>query len=234
MTRLEVVFTMKGEISPPQHPLHLDALLAYARVKSRMDLDDPEALVGTDDLRRIERDLPLGLAEHDNDRVWMASALHYDGIVGRCSRFLVRKFDCEAFGRAVGSRFVRFGTLDLEKNPSGDRLINTGSGEYKNCQEFYPMATVRTIKAWCLGDQDSIEDLLAHITHLGPYRRNGAGEIASISVSPCSAELGDRWVRRIMPWQLPGYAKIYAACEAPYWAPENRREAWCPVDIGMI
>ena len=235
MTPLEITFEMAGgEVSPPQHPLHLDALLAYAMVRSRMDPSDPDAPTSVEDLERIGRNLPLELETRGCDSVWKASALHYEGVMGRDSRFLIRSVDVEDFARAIYRREVKFGKLDLDDNPDGDRKVNTKSGPYRSHQEFYPVAVVRQIKAWCYGDRDGIEDLLGLITHIGPYRRTGLGEVRGFRVEQCAEEVADRWVRRFMPWAMDGYARIYAACEAPYWEPKNRREAWCPPDLCMI
>ncbi len=240
MEALKVTFRVMGGVVSPPMPIHLDALLAYAETQARLDPDDPYAPKDVQAMRAIADDLPLERFERDGEWVWKASALVPVGVSSGGSRFFTQRMNKKDFAIRVGEGDVQLGRYQHDKSlPAGANMtpyqnkIDTLRGPFRNLLGFYPVFDPNALVAWCIGDRERIKDILrnGHITHIGARRRSGHGEIKDILIEPDS-QADELWMRRVRPWPLLDEdVAIQAAWQAPYWAAENRGEAFCPKSL---
>lgn len=228
MTPLCIEFELLHAMVVPAMPIHLDALLAYAATEDVLAAGAQEK----DKVRYLaDPVLEKVLKKHfqDGEWVYMASALVPEGYGESSLRLWTRKTDpydySDRLEEQVASR-MRF----PPSNPYAMR-VNTGSGLMKNHFNAYPLREVNKLVAWCIGDQEEIHDMLeAHIRFVGSWRRAGHGQVKSISVLEDQAAV-DKWKMRVLPWQEEGALPLSAAVRPPYWAAENKRQAFCPPEI---
>lgn len=232
---LKVTFELDTPMMVAAYPIHLDALLAFAVTKSAMSGMSMEG-VPDSSIRALASELPFARHEQNGEWVWKASALIPEVEGEQSVRMWTRKTNTSDFARRAAA-----GTLDIStrtKNALASGVmyagtIDTSRGLLKNQFEFYPVKEVFQLSAWCIGDIDLIETLLApesgFITHLGKRGRIGHGRIRSVEVEEC-LQANEKWKLRVLPWaESEAYAPIHAACRAPYWAIENRQPAFVPV-----
>lgn len=242
MEPLKITFRIGGGLAVPPYPIHLDALLAYGVTRVGMDPGDPDAPNDICTLRELALDLPLARYEHsDGEWVWKASALVSAGIGTHSTRFYTQRLNKKAFATHVGDGSVQFGRYrpDPSVRPGDDMQpyqykIDTARGAQRNLCATYPLMEVAEMSAWCVGDPEQLEDMLVHrgiITHVGARRRAGHGRIVSVMIEPCP-DAAELWKLRVRPWKmLDDDAPIQAAWRAPYWAAENRGQAFCPTRL---
>ena len=240
MTPLKVTFRVSGGFVPPPYPFHLDALLAYAQTYDSLDDIGQGGDVGQ--LRALAANMPIRRFEQGGDWCYMASALTVDHAVLNDSRFYTQKISEEDYAARVDARQILHGKrhhpgviLERYQFP-----LKTAGGIHRNMLGFYPVQrgakdgdAMLDLVAWCVAEQWWVEDRLSggRITHLGQRRRNGHGKIESISIVEDKAAM-DKWQMRVRPWKLgEDDVEILAACQPPYWAPENRRLAFCPKSL---
>jgi CRISPR type IV-associated protein Csf3 len=233
MEPLRLTWTLAAPLVASPHPLHLDGLLAYAQTEETLaglsiDDRDPRAL------REVATaPLPLGREERDGLWCWQASVLRpRDGVLGQSMRYWTRKTDSEDFARRVGN-----GQIDLRVSvplTPYERVIDVQRDELKQLYKFFPIRDVPAVEAWCIGDKDRIEELLAvesgYVTHLGGKARMGFGKVRSFAIER-DPEASSRWQRRATPWPQAGAAIAELAVRPPYWAPESRQLAWIAPEL---
>lgn len=239
MEPLKITFRIQGGLVSPPYPIHLDALLAYAVTMARLDPDDPPADIAA--LREIANDLPLERYEQDGEWVWKASALMPLGTIRNTSRFFTQRLDKKAYAVHVGEGRIQLGRYqpDPALPPGADMApyqnkIDTLRGAHRNLLGFYPVLDVTEVEAWCVGDRDGIEDYLVGrglVTHIGARRRSGHGQVSAVCIQS-APDAEEMWKLRVRPWQmLENDAQIQAAWRAPYWATENKGQAFCPISL---
>lgn len=206
MNALKVTFTIDGCMFAPSFPIHLDGLLAWARVQEAIEQDP-----NLNDFS-VQHDLPLEKIEKDGLWCWKASTLKLN----------VTAMHGYAFTRRVNlEQLVEVRDMGvLRKIPN---KIPTSKGKFKADQTFAADRHVSTVEAWCVGDKTAIERLLARITHIGARRKVGKGEVRSVTVE-LADEANQLWQNRIMPWALgEDWEPLIARYVAPYWDKLNKQ-----------
>lgn len=243
---LKVTFHLDTPLVEAAYPMHLDALIAYAKTQSELSMIEPGEAPEGARIRSLAENLPLAKIERDGEWVWQASMLLPEGFGEKATRMWTRKTDESDYAARIFGGKLQVSTrtrnaLGLVSDASGQRppakpyagKIDTARGLMKNLFEFYTVQCVERLVGWCVGDIDEIEALLApeagHITHVGKRSRVGHGRVKALTIEedPAAAE---QWKRRILPWrESSNYEPIQAAFQPPYWAIENRKLAYCPV-----
>lgn len=236
LTPLKVTFHLDSPMVPAAYPIHLDALVAYAATQSALNAADEDIPEG--DIRSLAAELPFAKHEQDGTWVWKASALVAEDIGEKSVRMWTRKTDPFDYARKVDQNILDIGARTKNALAAGKPHaggIDTVRGLLKTNFDFYPVIEVFRLSAWCIGDIDRLEALLAPesglLTHIGKRGRIGHGRIRSVVLSEC-AQATDAWKRRVLPWRESGaYEPIQAAWQPPYWAPEGRARAFVPYDL---
>lgn len=202
---LKVTFELCGAMVEPEHPIHLDALMAYAVVQRH----------GGN--WQLQEHLPLARAQRDGQWVWKASALALTRHGLPYRRHFLRRTDIESYASARGH------VLRLR----GDKIV-TSRGPLKNCLLTYPLIDVSQAFAWCVGDPVQVQSLLGELRFLGKRTRLGHGEIKAVHVSE-DAAAQEYWQRRVLPWD-PGddasYEPVVSGHRPPYWDATKWRKCW--------
>ena len=228
MDAIRVEFALATPIVLPSMPIHLDALLAYAATEDALARGDSHP-GGVRELANPVLETVLDKHTQDNEWVWKASALMPEGIGDSYLRMWTRKTDPYDLSQRMETQIATKSKFPLTK-PFALK-IDTVRGLLKNHFNFYPVREVGKLIAWCVGDKESIYDMLeARINHIGQRRRTGHGQVKSIHVFD-DVTANENWRLRILPWQEDGYQPVQAAFQPPYWASENRRVSYCPPAI---
>lgn len=236
LTPLKITFELDTPMVRSGYPIHLDALVAYAQTQSRLAGYAPEE-EPPGSIRTLAEDLPLGKSEQDGEWVWQASALVPERFGEKSVRMWTRKTDVADYAERVLKAHIEIGARTqsaLEKRAPYAGKIDTARGLLKAMFEFYPAEEVFSLSAWCIGDIDLLEPLLAPesgwITHIGKRTRIGHGRVKSMTITE-DAAAHENWKRRVLPWQEPGYEPLQAAFRPPYWVAENRAFAYSPAGL---
>lgn len=215
MIPLKVTWLLSTPVMLGDYPLHLDGLLAWAKVQRSLQEGEEESFAA-------QEDLPL---ERTGD-IWKASRVFF-APGPRIREPIVRKFENMSFARGKGS--IWDGGID---KPQG------GSGRHKAFLLTHDGFQTSKAIAWCVGDKEQVEDLLGDILHLGRYGRIGCGEVAQFSVESAKVSESEYWKCRNIPIEqgacrLPDidYAKAIATVQAPYWDRVAARETYVPLEI---
>lgn len=230
---LKITFHLDTPMQRSGYPIHLDALIAFAQTHSALaGMDPDDAPPGM--IRELAEDLPLAKEEKDGEWAWKASALIPTGFGEKSVRMWTRKTDPDDFTRRVIDNNVLIGERTKNALTQGKPYagtIYTDRGLQKNMFEFYPLEEIRKLEAWCVGDIDLLENLLAPesgwITHVGKRTRVGHGRVRTIQIEEDEEAL-KKWKLRVIPWPEAGYEPIQAGLRPPYWAVENRGQGYCP------
>lgn len=239
MQPLKVTFKVAGGWVSPPFPLHLDALLAATVTQRGLgDLEDDPSIEA---LRALGEELPLARHEQDGCWVWKASALVPSSSLMNDAGFFTQRRDTGEYARDVGEGRIQHGRYQSGAPMTPYQYqIDTLRGVFRNLLGFYPVQRpfsddgLIELVAYCVGDAAQIEELLTddrRPTHLGPRRRQGYGRIVSVEITEAS-EASEGWKVRVKPWALlADDVPVLAACKAPYWASENKCEAYLPVGL---
>jgi CRISPR type IV-associated protein Csf3 len=223
-TPLRVEFHLVEPIVAAAFPRHLDALVAFSVTKTALDggACDPSTPI-----RDLAADLPFAKLEKDGDWTWAASALVPDGIGEQHVRMWRTHTPVFDYAERFAAGQIKTRTK-LPLKPFA-QVIDTQRGPMKNMLERYPVQYVSKFEAWCLGtDIDEIENRLSGIVALGARRRVGHGLLKappSVFVDERAHELCRL---RVLPWKEGDAVPLQAAVRPPYWAPEMKRQAFCP------
>lgn len=227
MDALRIEIDLATPMVLPAMPIHLDALLAYAVTEDALAAGAREGMVR--DLAEPALGSVLEKFSRDGEWVWKSSALLPENVGQSYLRMWTRKTDPYDLAERMGAGQISTRTK-FPLKPFALK-VDTVRGLLKNHFNFYPVREVGKLVAWCVGDRESIHDLLdAHIRHIGNRRRMGHGRVLAVRVIE-DATAETRWMMRILPWCHDGYLPIHAAYRPPYWAIENRQEAYCPPAI---
>ncbi len=200
MDALKITFTIDGVMFAPSFPIHLDGLLAWARVQEEFETNP--AMENYD----AQHDLPLEKVEQDGKWCWKASQLKINTI-GVQGYAFTRRVSLDQLVAVADMGVIR-------KIPN---KIPTSKGKFKADLTFAADRIVSTVEAWCIGEKVEIERLLSRITHIGARRKVGKGKVKSVTVEvePSANEL---WQDRVMPWPLgDDWVPMVGRCVAPYW-----------------
>jgi len=236
MEPLRIEALLSNRMAAPRTPIHLDALLAYAQVKTYFDPDE----AGTEDYFRVlGNQIPVARHEAQGDWFFKASVFMPVGPVSHSSEFFTQRMDQEGLVAGIKSCSVK-----LKKRPDDPRnkpenlplhgaKIDVVRGVYRNMLGFYGVTEADRYQAFCVGDREEIESLLAsgHVNHLGPRRGTGYGAIAAWRVIPDESAL-ERCYDRVRHIQLtPDDQPVVSPIRPPYWDKSAARTAYCPPAI---
>lgn len=244
MTPFKITFCVSGGFVPTPMPLHLDALLAYQRTRQHLPRLERNNQYSVEALRALGENLALQKYEQDGEWCWMASAIIPAAAFAMGSRFYTQRRDQADYARKVGEGSVQHG-----RHVAGEAMkpysmqMDTLRGVYRNLLGFYPLMERHPgdpeekqfleLVAWGVGEIDAIRAQLesGHVTHLGSRRRAGHGRIEAYSIEE-DESARENWKLRIRPWKMDDSDEpIQAAWKAPYWAAENRGQAFCPLAL---
>ena len=210
-TPFRVTWRLSHPVCLSERPLHLDALLAWVRVKEAVSSGLPaqQAL-------KTQEDLPLDRAVKGVSEVWKASALQFQF---RSTPFLVQMTRRTSLDDLA---FASERVLTTRKNK-----ISQGTGQYKDYDLRITCQWVERVEAFGVGDLAAVRLLLTQVPALGRLTRNGWGTISETKIEPDDEAL-EKWRYRTLPsafdkteWHYAGMGSV----RPPYW----RRDAWEPV-----
>ena len=250
MKPLRVEIHLIEPIVPGAFPRLFDGLLADCAVEDALMLSDDENDPRL--LRDLGDELPLAQVEGCKENIWKASALMPIGrITPECGidpysvsgptqlRMMNRRSDVFEIARLTGLGFLPSKGLDLKNPQHGALQLNTSAGLLKEVYITYPLKLVHALEAWCIGDPDHIEALLAHVEFLGAKRRLGHGRVRTIKVVE-DERATQLWALRPLPIEC-GTSTIASACQdrapfrvpprAPYWDAKFAIEQHVPAAI---
>lgn len=241
MKPLRLTWWLASPVATTGHPLHLDALVAYAMTEKRLRdaTFDSSPGVREQTIRSLADELPLEREVREGEWVWKASAMVPDksAITAHGMRMWTRKTDVNDFAHRVGANQIGGGERGREFDESGALKlkrfalkIDTSRGILKNQFKFFPVKTIEKLQAWCVGDEEELTSLLhpdaGFIQNIGARGRSGLGVVTRFEIAqdPLASTL---WERRVTPWPYHGAAPLQLATRPPYWEIKNRRAAYC-------
>ena len=143
--------------------------------------------------------------------------------MGQERRYLTAKTDVEDVARWIGRKVVE------EK---GGSIIDTARGIAKASQGFYTIEHTRGLRAWCIGDQEAIADLLSRVVAVGVKTRIGLGTLLPYDdgslwrVRP-DEQAAEMWRRRPSPVRLIADSfRAAGTWRPPYW--QGNEMIWRP------
>lgn len=232
MIGLKVTFHLASCMTDPSNPIHLDALLAWAR--TAMDLESfttMEECIGS---------LPLESVSHGLQTIWKASKLNFDlrgGRVGvETKRMFLRKTEVQEMANLKAEDYFQNSkSSGFKANPFNGDQLDGGSGWARNFQEFYPVKDYITATAYCVGDKEQVERLLSAIKWIGKRGSRGHGKVVKIEVSE-NKEAQLLWVERAMSTECleelnldkKRYYPSITNVNNPYWDVTTKTSAWLP------
>lgn len=227
MEALAITFTFcQPVVRDSEHPIQLDALLAWAVAQEAEEFGSDNAWSDADDLSHLlERSSAQeeGL-EHPDQWVWKASQLVFTPTTERFMQSMVRKLEPEAYSDAYGRDLIQ---------GRGRTYINSGSGQERAYQFLMPYQWMEKATAWCVGDAQGIREALSRLHGIGKLTRNGYGQIRDIEIQT-DERAAELWRQRILPAGMRGtpgvpYAPAMHCLRAPYWKKTSRQVAQEPV-----
>lgn len=217
MAPLKVSIAISTPMVMPTDLFHLDALLGALRV------GQAEREHGNIEPRDWHHDLPVErYVCEDGDWVFKASAFR-----------LVAESDLQLW---MSTGRTNLNNL-ADHREAG---ITTSANKVPNNGSFFKSTIARTpiiwarLEAFCIGDKNKIEELLAGCCSVGGKRGTGFGRVQSITVS--EVESNDcHWEYRALPAGYPirywsEYAVALSALNAPYWDKTAHRPVLIPLD----
>lgn len=230
MRPLRIDFYLKDRMAAPSVPIHLDALLAFIVVKIKLN---PDEAADVQHIRWLSEQLPLERHECDGDWFFKASMLGPNGKQIHSNEFYTQRMDQALLAKNIANEMVSMGRRKLaELDPHGGK-IDVVRGVHRNMLGFYGVTGTDCLSAFCIGDAESIIDLFntGYVTHLGPRRRSGYGEIRAIEV----VEDNDAIVRcydrnrhiKMSDSDIPAVRPM----RAPYWDNQHQRSVFVPAHI---
>ncbi len=215
MTALEIKAKLAGPVALPEHPIALDALLAYA-----VCLRDEIPLATTPaDIVPIE----IPIEREPAGRFHLASVGFYE--IDCAEKRHIHK-------RAPMEQFQSLGTV---------RRVQITAGPNKSYRIPFELLHMvdDTITWWCCGDGGEIEALLSLVHYLGKKRSVGHGKVVRWTIEAMEPWEGFPLVRdgkplRNLPADWPGVRGelAYANLTYPYWRRDSEEVCWCPPVAG--
>lgn len=212
-----VELTLQGMMVVPDAPIHLDALLARARV-------DQDAFAGVQVIPpwANQHDLPLARLETSAGWCFKASWLSIEYDSPPVQYHQPRKADVDQWRAAYEQGlFKRMPSFDPARTHT------------KAASVLLPMRIGKRAVGYGVGDVKKVRELLLLIPSLGKLKRRGAGRVASVSVEVCD-EHECNWMRRHLPIDAPfanagEYTEAAGTLRAPYWQRENATRIAVPI-----
>lgn len=198
-------------VVPDRHPVLLDALLLAAQNVRRPLPFSPE-------------NLPLatvtGHTWPTGQFVWLASALAVQWTGPATDRFITRNA-------------MTTDTLN-DTSSHGGKVADAARGLSKVTRKRIQLRCAVAATAWCVGDRGAVEDLMRNIHAIGAQRRQGFGELRSVSITTDESARKRAWWRPL-PGPHPddqygatGRFMAPGRATPPYWDREMAISAWWP------
>jgi len=206
MEPLKIHWQFARPVVVPAHPIHLDALLAWAAVDEAVSQGQSDPLSAADSL-------PLACwTANSGAWVWQASQLRFRGRHGGFMTQSQRR--AELYELAVNQAR---GVFRTRRHPI--KRARPGAGPYKGYVLWTSMAWYMEATAYCTGESDRIQELLARVRFIGKRRRERNGEVAAMEISHSPDP--DAWRDRRLPIDpsidREGYAYSMGPLRPPYW-----------------
>jgi len=206
-----VTWRLRDPVCLGDRLLHLDALLAWARVQEATRLGKTaEAAL------KAQEELPLERVFKGDSQVWKASALLFKF---RSPPFLVqmtRRTSAEELA------FARGKIMTTRRN-----MLTQGSGPFKDYDLRISCQWTEKVEAYGVGDISAVRLLLNQVSALGKLTRNGWGTISDMRIG-FNNDAEEKWCYRTLPsvferteWHYPAVGGV----TPPYW----KRERWVTV-----
>lgn len=194
------------------HEIHLDSLLAWARVQEQNG--DWTA----------RHDLPLDVERLGEAWCFKASLVVFNSLEPARLVHMVRRTDVTQ--------------IALDSNGRGLKLsmstIDTGAGPLKGYSWHQAAQFCDSATAWCVGDMDRVVELLGRVQSLGKLARNNFGLVKDFEVVPATPEESEKWMIRALPAAFEKSSIVdkakaqgvqFAVAQGrhlpPYWSPEK-------------
>jgi hypothetical protein len=213
VTPLVVTATMRDPVEFT-FPIMLDGLLVRV-VADRLRSPRPTC---SDECRRF--DTPIAL--EPGGRFHLASEAHHGAALFSRVEHIHK--------RAPVHELMAFGVDKL-------RRVDIKSGPDKGWRVPRSGEMFSDLHWWCVGDAESIRELLLGVTRLGARRRHGCGAVRSWIVDPCEPWDGFPVLRegmplRPLPLDFPGAStesrKSFRNLTYPYFMKERAELLLCP------
>lgn len=223
MQPLKVTFRFSSPVvMDSEYGIHLDGLLAWAVADEAERFGSSSAWEDAQDLHYL---LEKAEDADSGEWVWKASQVIFQPASERFFFNMIRKADPLTYLEGIDA-----GHIHQRRERS---YIDTQSGSLRAYQLLAPYQWMEKAECWCIGDQEAIQEHLAHVTSLGKMRRNGYGALASIVVEPDPAAI-TLWKLRTLPVGMTGapghqYAETLQCLSAPYWDRRKRVMAKEPI-----
>lgn len=194
------------------HEIHLDSLLAWARVQEE------------NGDWTVRHDLPLDVERQGDAWCFKASIVSFNSLEPARLVHMVRRTDTNQ--------------IALDGNGGGLVLnmatINTSSGHLKGYAFHQATQLCDSATAWCVGDLDRVTELLGRVQSIGKLARNNFGLVEEFNVTPADPREANKWMIRTLP-EAFGESDVVAKAKAmgvefaraqgrhqpPYWSPER-------------
>lgn len=191
----------------PDAPIHLDALLARARV-------DSDAVLALDDPYSTQHNLPLEKFQVDQDWCFKASRLFLVGVGPTVQYHQVRRANVTMWREAADRGLFK-----------RDPPFDPARGISKAVSILLPMRMMIHAHAWGVGNIVEVQLLLNRIHSLGKLKRRSSGTIKSCVVTACGGD-DCLWHLRNLPLASPrlpsvSYSTSLGCLRSPYWKKEN-------------
>lgn len=204
----------------PSMPIHLDALLSWARVQEAEH-------AGVVDSWATQHDLPL--EQHATEHGWCfkASALAFEFAGEAQQLHYIRRSDIDEL---VAEPYMA-GLFKL-RSEKVLPAFDPQRGAYKASSVTVTQRFASQVTAYGVGDIDRVQQLLRRVDSLGKLRRRGKGSVRSFQVEECDAA-SQLWASRNLPVGSEfavNHALTQQRLHSPYWAKE-RQMVLAPVDF---
>jgi CRISPR type IV-associated protein Csf3 len=220
MSPLRIEWTLDTPWCPPANPIHLDGLIAWAKVDRA--IANGEAF---EDYDEILCDLPFAKHETPTGWVWQASMLMPGKVSAVERRYLTSKTPVADILSSTG----KAGEASVIEG--GRATIDTQRDYFKPSALHYTLEYVDTITAWCVGDVDEIVELLGRIKTIGKKGRLGHGRIVGDAKVEIEDYAFEYWKRRLLPEAQDGYFPVNGRLRPPYWKGNDTGVVWRPLDL---
>lgn len=220
-----LTWSLATPIVVSSHPLHLDALIAFAVAKEGAQRNPSWDV-------NAPLNLPLQREVRGSLQCWKASALVPIAPGEHAMRFWTRKTNVFDYADRVEGEQIAVKTK-FPLKPYGMK-VDTVRGMFKQMFKFYPIRQVSQLQAWCVGDIDRIAELLSpeagFINYIGAKGRMGHGRVVDFEIQS-DPDAETKWQSRALPWPHKDFLEVEAATEPPYWEAANRTRAWISPDL---
>lgn len=230
MKPLRIDLFLQNRIAAPSIPVHLDGFLAYAMVKLNFD---PEEATDPEYFRVLGEQLPIEKYEDQDDWFFKASMFTPTGAQTHSSEYFTQRIDQEGLAKQAADKRVSIGRKKFQDLKSNEGTIDVARGVHRNMLGFYGVSDSDQFHAYCVGDASQIADLLSsgYLTHFGPRRRSGYGEILRFEINEDTEAQTKCFNRNRHIKMTDSDVPVMRPIRAPYWNRHYQRPGFIPVDI---